>query len=244
MNLHHKIATAEVERARVCFEKWTEGLQMTVALDQGLYRHLRFKAPGSFDGFDLITWPGRLTIDGGHGTWTFARVEDMFEFFRQHPRRRTINPGYWSEKLLGGKGSGRAAAKGYSEDVYRAQVIDHTNDVIRYLRRRDRLSTDAHVALVRAVWADLLDKDPWGYPGDHEQAAREALDKFTHTVRINGDEDSPIGQMLGAEPDYYDVSFEDTWEWDLDGWDFHFLWSCWATVKGIAMYDEAKAAAA
>lgn len=102
--------------------------QMTVLHDDGLYRHLRFRrpAPGSSSyWFDLITWPGHLTVDGDCGTYTFARTEDMFQFFR---RDHGINPGYWSEKIRNGHGNPQDSARSYSEDVFRRLVNEAVED--------------------------------------------------------------------------------------------------------------------
>jgi hypothetical protein len=92
--------------------------EMTVLHDDGLYRHLRFKSPdqGAY-WFDLITWPGCLTVRGDLNTgYTFARVTDMFEFFRG----KRINPHYWAEKLDADMNS----VKAYSEDRFKQIVVD------------------------------------------------------------------------------------------------------------------------
>src|SRR5579864_980400 len=73
---------------------------MTVRLDNGLYRHLTFRRPGPNSWnmwFDIVTWPGSLIINGDMGTWSFARIEDMFTFFRSAALR--INAQYWAEKI-------------------------------------------------------------------------------------------------------------------------------------------------
>ena len=73
---------------------------MKVLHDDGIYRHLRFASIGAHSWnqwFEIITWPGKLTLSGDMGTWVFARVEDMFQFFRGD--ELTINPDYWTEKL-------------------------------------------------------------------------------------------------------------------------------------------------
>src|ERR1700722_10858892 len=99
--------------------------KMTVLLDSGIYRHVEFKKPGRCDmWFDLITWPGCLTVRGDMGTWTFARVEDMFKFFRSNPNKLEINADYWSEKLCTGVHGGRDSAEVWEEEVFRANLID------------------------------------------------------------------------------------------------------------------------
>ncbi len=53
--------------------------------------------------FDVVTWPGFLAYAGDMGAFVFARLEDMFEFFRGRPvddkDKLYINLGYWGEKL-------------------------------------------------------------------------------------------------------------------------------------------------
>src|ERR1051326_8204576 len=57
--------------------------EMTVLRDEGVDRHLRFKAPNTSNQyFDLITWRGSLCFTGDMGTFVFSRIPDMFEFFR------------------------------------------------------------------------------------------------------------------------------------------------------------------
>ena len=64
----------------------------------GLVRYLRADREGSsVYHFNIVTWPGYLSITGDMGSFTFARTRDMFEFFGDDGGR--INPGYWSEKL-------------------------------------------------------------------------------------------------------------------------------------------------
>lgn len=70
-----------------------------VLRDDGVYRHIMCRKPQrSAYWFEIVTWPGVLTIHGDMGTFTFRRIDDMFEFFRG----KSINPGYWAEKLQAG----------------------------------------------------------------------------------------------------------------------------------------------
>lgn len=80
------------------FAETVAGHQMTVVLDQGLHRHLTFKRPETSNRyFHITTWPGYLTISGDMGCYVFARLPDMFSFFRSD--LPGINPDYWGEKL-------------------------------------------------------------------------------------------------------------------------------------------------
>jgi hypothetical protein len=94
--------------------------EMTVLHNDGLYRHLRFKRPDqSAYWFDVVTWPGSLTINGDMGTFTFSRLEDMFEFFRSGTG---VNPGYWGEKVLAGE------TKRYDEDYARRVAAEYLDE--------------------------------------------------------------------------------------------------------------------
>lgn len=144
------------------FARDTANHQMTVLHDEGLYRHVRFKQPKTgFYWFDLATWPGRLAFTGDMDGYTFAREPDMFAFFRGG-NRYGINPGYWSEKVDGG----RDRTKRYSEDRFRRLVTEHVAE-----------HEEEFPGLVAAVKAEILDND---YAVDlaFEDAARDALDTF------------------------------------------------------------------
>lgn len=89
---------------------------MTIELDQGVHRSILFKQPrSSAYHFRLITWPGHLAISGDCEDFIFARLRDMFEFFRYagpaYERDDRINEGYWAEKLtaIGGRCGGEAS---------------------------------------------------------------------------------------------------------------------------------------
>jgi len=70
--------------------------EMTVSLDSGMHRHVTFKNPKTYNQhFHLTTWPGYLAYSGDMGSFVFARLPDMFQFFRGVE----TNPDYWAEKL-------------------------------------------------------------------------------------------------------------------------------------------------
>lgn len=90
--------------------------EMTVFMQAGVYRHLRFRRPsGNTCWFDLVTWPGNLAFNGDMGTYVFARIDDMFAFFRGDH----INPGYWAQKLRGAN-----SVFTYSYSLLREQVAE------------------------------------------------------------------------------------------------------------------------
>jgi hypothetical protein len=135
--------------------------EMTVLHDDGLYRHLRFRQPRTNEfWFDLITWPGSLTIRGDYGeAYTFSRELDMLPFFRS--RRGGINPHYWLQKV----DSGREAAKEYSEKLFRQIVCELFVDAVRF--------SDAPRGIGKEVRAEILDQDL-----SDEGEARKLLESF------------------------------------------------------------------
>lgn len=102
---------------------------MTIAKDDGVYRHVIFAKPGSYHmRFELITWPGYLCYTGDMGTFVFLRLEDMFEFFRNkhQSNKLSINADYWSEKL---EAADRVSgAKEWSADRFREVIESYLND--------------------------------------------------------------------------------------------------------------------
>jgi hypothetical protein len=148
-----------------------DGHEMTVLLDQEFpspkgavmmrYRHLRFKRPGTnLYWFDLLTWPGNLTIRGDMGTFSFARVEDMFDFFYGPD----INPGYWGEKLTA---TDRYGWKAFSED----RLLEYVRrDFDSWVER-----TQGRLVDPKRVWQELED-DILCATSDYE--AHAALNEF------------------------------------------------------------------
>lgn len=147
------------------FASDTAGHRLTVLHDDGLYRHIRFSSNPRGYGeywFDLITWPGCLTVRGDYGeAYTFTRLPDMFEFFRS--KRGRINPYYWSEKLDGH----RQSAKTYSEDAFR--------QIVRELFVSAAQCEGVPPGTGKAVRAEILDQDLFD-----EGEARKLLESFEY----------------------------------------------------------------
>jgi hypothetical protein len=182
----------------------------------------------------------------------FTRTRDMFEFFRMHRTeragRREINPGYWSEKVEGG----RDVTKTYSVELFKQQVIEDFTDAAR--------NGGVPRGLGKVIRTEILD-DP---DIVSEDMARKLVESFEYgtvyrarctncraTSKVDEDrgaakawevehEEAHVGHVVyvGTEPAF---TFADTWEWDLRDYDWTFLWSCHAIVWGIREYDEAKA---
>jgi hypothetical protein len=193
---------------------------MTILHDDGLYRHLRFAEPGTgMYHFDLVTWPGRLTIVGDMPpeALVFSRLDDMFQFFRG---AGDINPGYWAEKLR----SGRGAAEKYSMDLFRQIVAERVADAVEADEDLGPVDDD-RPGLAAAVEAALTDD----YDYEHEEGAREFLIDFVYRYT----------DAAGAARSF---KFTDTWEWDFAEYDWAYLWACHAIRWGVAQYDAAKGA--
>jgi len=146
--------------------------QMTVVRDDGIYRHIRFSKPRSSNQcFDLITWPGHLCYTGDMGTFVFSRLTDMFEFFREpNPERGlSINPYYWSEKVLAADSCD--GIQEYCHDKFIAAVNEWVTDHIESYMEDD---PEAAAALREAVQDEVLECD------SNEIRAFDAANNFKH----------------------------------------------------------------
>lgn len=214
------------EQAKIYFERDTANHKMTVLKDDGLYRHLRFKKEGSSSyWFDIITWPGCLTINGDMGTYTFARIEDMFSFFRTD--KGEINPGYWAEKLLvGGGGIGRDIAEefdaGKFERMTKQIIVEWMRENREFISKEDRRS------LWESFQTEVLDAEDGLMLGN----AYEFEYSFD-PLHKNHEEDGPD-----------EFRFEGLWEYNFDEWTVHYLWNLHAIVWAIKQYDQSKCEAA
>lgn len=144
---------------RTRFAKDTAGFKMTIAVDDDLYRHVRFRPTDgtSMYWFDLHTSPGVLMVRGDMGTYVFSRVDDMFAFFRGE----RINPVYWAEKLVADSGVRRYDAAKVSAMV-KAEF--------------DGVKADYSPQERRVLW-ECLERDVLSHVDD-EHRTKEALFGF------------------------------------------------------------------
>lgn len=138
--------------------------QLTVLRDEGLYRHLRFAAPGTMNwSFDLVTWPGHLAIAGDVGAgYMFARNPDMLTFFADGRPPGHINAPYWAQKLVG-----HPQVREFSERLFHEYLVDLV------AQARDELEGDDDAA---AAFVALVDEELSGLSNAHE--AHQALEDF------------------------------------------------------------------
>lgn len=148
------------ESARIVAERFSRdvaGHAMQTVRCDGLDRHLRFQKPGTYNmGFDLITWRGHLCFTGDMGTYVFARIDDMFKFFRGEP-----NPQYWSEKVLAADRHDGVTA--FSPEMFRTAIACRLDNA--------EASPEVRAAVEEQVLSAAAD-------GEH--AARDAALRFEH----------------------------------------------------------------
>lgn len=155
------------------FARETADHTMTVLHDDGLYRHLAFRNPKRAWNywFDLITAPGVLIFQGDGDSYTFRRLDDMFEFFRGSTWNGAPNLGYWAEKLT--IPGGQTGVMQYDQDLLAAHVKQSVTDYYD--------GQDIPDGLVDAVQDQVLDELVGDETTDHG-----TVDAFS--FRVTSDE--------------------------------------------------------
>lgn len=196
------------------FKADTSEHEMQTLHDYGLYRHLRFKSPGTgMYWFDVITWPGNLTIRGDMGSYTFARLEDMFEFFGGR-QPGYVNEGYWAEKLVAIDKHG--PAKEFDEFLFRQRVLEHF-----WEQREDYDPSEA-----RRIWEAIRDQVFDDFADRHDAAACHYLLR---------DFSSPVSG--------YEFTDSWEWG-NFDAYGLQFVWNLHAITHAIRAYRAPKEVAA
>lgn len=214
------------------------GHVLEVLRDDGVYRHIRLREPGTMmQHFDIVTWPGYLCYVGDMGTYVFTRLTDMLEFFR-HPRRDDgslyVNHSYWSEKLVAVDGQRKGgAAKEFSEDKFRKVINDYRLGWIRSNSETRRNMMRGQKELLtkeqrRELW-EAVEDEVFGAMSDNgEHGAYQAAYDFLW---------KPSG-YTGR----FGWSFTDLFEHDFTEYTHRFQWCCFALSWGIEQYDAHMAA--
>lgn len=172
------------ELTKEAFLRCVNKHEMTVLVDNGVYRHLRFKSPDTGNQyFELVTFPGRLVYCGDMGSYLFERIEDMFAFFRRPDRG--VNLGYWAEKV---DAQDRDGIRSFSIDRAKDVCKDIVMEEAQYLDDVGRSQLDDELKLL----LEELDNDA----GD-----------YADVVRITSDFDS---EMIDSDwfSDLWDYSFD------------------------------------
>lgn len=195
------------EYGRSLFERDVQSHDLTVLRDDGLYRHLRYARPD--------TGVNHVDVITWPGHLHVGGDRDGYTFRRMKdmfeffrlPVGGSINPPYWAEKIT--DGSGRAER----------HSPDRAADLIWGAVRAEYEAGGPARGLAKAVQAELF--DPWESPIDYAETAHQAIEAFK--FKPAGREDA--------------FRFRDVWEWSMQDWDWHFLWSCHAITTVIARYD-------
>lgn len=210
------------------FLRDVSGHKMHLLRDDGLNRHIRFKKSGTTSyQFDLITWQGHLCYTGDMGTYVFARLEDMFEFFRTDREYAAckgktlgVNLGYWAEKLLATDSNGPQSngAIEFDQEKFKRKVLAY---LVAWMREH-RDETDA--AWRRDLWHEIIDSV---IEADDGEVGK--LFALQH-VNFNFPHDGPC------------FEFDSDWlmETDFKTYTWHYQWACHAIAWGVMRYDEVK----
>lgn len=205
------------------FLKDVSAHRMGLPLNEGIYRHLRFKQPDSSNmWFDIVTWPGFLTISGDMGTWTFSRLPDMFQFFRDSKLR--INESYWAEKLQHGSCGGREGATVWDQDAFQDHLLGQLS---HYDFTPKKLAE-----LTAAVKEEIFQR----HDGDGAHMMRNAAYEFTYEFEEDRDGRGYL-EKIRSPRTVEKFQFEGM---DLPSgmvYSYHFTWCLYAIVWGIAKYD-------
>lgn len=206
--------------------------EMTVLLDNGIYRHIRLKQPKSGNmWFDIVTWPGFLAYSGDMGCFVFTRLNDMFQFFRTDSKEEGlgINLSYWGEKL---EAVDRNGPTGEYKEFSEERLREHVEYAIKtWVEECDEPydADEEDVTVARKQFEDELRRvikdDVYDYFDGSEIKAREAVRDFSRTI--------------GG----HCYEFSDAWEWDCSEYTLRFVWCCYAIAWSIKNYDNLKHAA-
>lgn len=190
--------------------------QLEVLREDGVYRHLRFKRPGTNAYyFDIVTWPGYLTVTGDMGTWTFSREHDMIRQFFPSDIAVGINPSYWSEKIEAGTHGGRdAICFEFDEDNFMASLNRYIDEWREGLDEEDDASEIEDALSVR----DSLFQEGF----NNSSVAAHAV----------------YNAYWPRSIDTYDLA--ESINYSLNKFSFHFLWICYAIVWGAGRYEASK----
>lgn len=215
--------------------------ELFILIDNGVYRHLRMKKPGTFAySYDIVTWPGHLAISGDMDACIFTRLTDMFEFFRQEAPRGIvdlastihINPQYWSEKVVAAPH--RVGIEQFSSARFEQVVKERIEGYISEYATPEKVALD--------------DEDPFD---QEELDADAALRQLASDLREAVNE-YPLSRVDSEESAYRALKeFNDDWEARLDGheifsdlsdydfkdYSFHFIWILYAIAWAIRVYD-------
>jgi hypothetical protein len=162
--------------------------EMKIALDNGVFRCVRFRRPDTSNyHFDITTWPGHLAISGDMGCYVFSRLQDMFEFFRGR-----LDFHYKAGKVVAEDKNSPVFE--FSQDKFRKVMLEEFTE---FCARRDLSEED------REPWAEVLE----------DEVLRQLEEDDSGLLAMRAARDFEID---GREvfPDLFDHNFEEmTWRY-------------------------------
>lgn len=218
--------------------------------EDGLYRHVEFKALQGWSRIILVTWPYNLLVAGSHGSFHFERfgpdTEDMFDWLRGI----RVEPDRWASKLVNGADSVREYDQKRLVAQVKAEVAEAVKDgAPRGLRAAVREQILESDRLHSRDWAMQMVYDfehgvtyrsecSCGASEDHDdQNSAYTWEFYKHPVqRLDGEHEVKVREIGG-------FAFSDVGDWALDKVNYHFAYQCHAASWAIAQYDAASKAA-
>lgn len=184
--------------------------ELTVNLDQGLFRDLTIQRPGCGEmHYHITTRPGYLMITGDMGDFIFQRTNDMFGFFRPQSGYY-INPGYWGEKVEAG------VISEFDVDTANSSVQGYLTNFLEDL--------------------DLSDPDD----REKSKQALEAVTNFISGTQGSSEFDFRNEINSWDAGDAGGLELTDFFEAPTTAKTFHYIWCCYAIVHAIKLYDAYK----
>lgn len=212
--------------------------------EDGLYRHVEFKALQGWSRIILVTWPYNLLVAGSHGSYHFERygpdTEDMFDWLRGI----RVEPGGWASKLVNGADSVREYDRERLVAEVKAEVADAVkNGAPRGLRaavreqilESDRLhSRDWAMQMVYDFEHGVIHRSECscGATEDHESSHGATMWAIYNGHTRTGHE-TKVREVGG-------FAFSDVGDWHLDKLNYHFVYQCHAAAWAISQYDAAR----
>lgn len=147
------------------FRRAVRNHKCKIILDNGVHRHIRLASPGtSVYSFDLVTWPGHLSISGDLDDYVFRRLNDMFGFFRSDNGEIHPNFGYWSEKITAK--NQHSGPEEFSEELCEAKARKSLEDWCEFFTEDER----------RAVFNEAEIDDLFLIPDDQREAISKLIE--------------------------------------------------------------------
>lgn len=184
--------------------------ELTVNLDQGLFRDLTIQRPGCGEmHYHITTRPDYLMFTGDMGDFIFQRTSDMFGFFRSKEEYR-INPRYWGEKVEAGKVSK------FDIDTANSSVQGYLTNFLEDLDLSNPDDREKSKQALEAV-TDFISGNQ--YSSEFE---------FWESINSWDPDDAGGLELTGF------------FEAPTTTKTFHYVWCCYAIVHAIKLYDAYK----